>query len=31
MVVANKEGCPKCTHGYKGRLAILEVLVMNEK
>lgn len=31
MVVATKEGCPKCTHGYKGRLAILEVLVMNEK
>ena len=31
MVVANKEGCPKCTHGYKGRLAILEVLVMNER
>ena len=31
MVVANKEGCPKCTHGYKGRLAILEVLVMNEQ
>ena len=31
MVVADKEGCPKCTHGYKGRLAILEVLVMNEK
>ena len=31
MYVANKEGCPRCNHGYRGRLAILEVLVMNEK
>ena len=31
MYVANKEGCPRCNHGYKGRLAILEVLVMNDK
>lgn len=31
MYVANKEGCPKCTHGYKGRLAILEVLIINDK
>ena len=31
MYVANKEGCPRCNHGYKGRLAILEVLIMNDK
>ncbi len=31
MYVANKEGCPNCTHGYKGRLAILEVLIINDK
>lgn len=31
MYVPNKEGCPKCSHGYKGRLAILEVLVLNDK
>ncbi len=31
MYVANKEGCPRCNHGYKGRLAILEVLLMNDK
>ena len=31
MYVANKEGCPRCNHGYRGRLAILEVLIMNEK
>lgn len=31
MYVANKEGCPRCNHGYNGRLAILEVLVMNDK
>lgn len=31
MFVANKEGCPRCNHGYKGRLAVLEVLIMNDK
>ncbi len=31
MYVANKEGCEECSHGYKGRLAILEVLVLNEQ
>jgi len=31
MYVANKEGCEYCNHGYKGRLAILEVLIMNDK
>ncbi len=31
MYVANKEGCPRCNHGYKGRLAVLEVLIMNDK
>lgn len=31
MYIANKEGCPNCNHGYKGRLAILEVLIMNDK
>ena len=31
MYVANKEGCLHCNHGYKGRLAILEVLIMNDK
>ena len=31
MFVANKEGCPRCNHGYIGRLAILEVLIMNDK
>lgn len=31
MYVANKEGCEECSRGYKGRLAILEVLVLNEE
>ena len=31
MYVANKEGCENCSHGYQGRLAILEVLVLNEE
>lgn len=31
MYVANKEGCKNCTHGYKGRLAILEVLIITDK
>ncbi len=31
MYVANKDGCENCSHGYKGRLAILEVLVLNEE
>ena len=31
MYIANKEGCEHCSHGYKGRLAILEVLVLNEE
>ena len=31
MFVANKEGCSFCSHGYKGRLAILEVLVLNDE
>lgn len=31
MYEANKEGCPRCSHGYKGRLAILEVLIINDK
>ena len=31
MYVANKEGCAMCSHGYKGRLAILEVLVLNDE
>lgn len=31
MYVANKEGCSLCNHGYKGRLAILEVLIINDK
>lgn len=31
MFEANKEGCPRCSHGYKGRLAILEVLIINDK
>lgn len=30
MYTANKDGCDECSHGYKGRLAILEVLVLNE-
>ncbi|MEG2457526.1 MAG: GspE/PulE family protein [Bacilli bacterium] len=30
MYVANKDGCEHCTHGYRGRLAILEVLLINE-
>ena len=31
MYVANKEGCAMCSHGYKGRLAILEVLVLSDE
>ncbi len=28
---ANKNGCPECINGYKGRLAILEVLTITEE
>lgn len=31
MYEANKEGCPRCSHGYRGRLAILEVLIINDQ
>ncbi len=31
MYVANHDGCDKCSHGYKGRVAILEVLRINEE
>ena len=31
IYVANKDGCANCSHGYKGRLAVLEVLVLNEE
>ena len=31
MAVANKEGCEHCSKGYKGRLAILEVLVLTDE
>ena len=31
MYVANKEGCAQCSHGYRGRLAVLEVLVLTEE
>lgn len=31
MYSPNKEGCANCHYGYKGRLAILEVLIMNDK
>ncbi len=27
---ANPKGCDKCSHGYSGRLAVLEVLLINE-
>jgi len=30
MYEANREGCPRCSHGYRGRLAILEVLIIND-
>ena len=30
MYVVNKDGCPECTRGYKGRIAIQEVLMMNQ-
>lgn len=28
---ANPNGCPNCHHGYKGRIAIQEVLLINEE
>lgn len=28
--VANENGCPNCNHGYKGRIAIQEVLLINQ-
>ncbi len=28
---ANPEGCPKCNKGYKGRIAIQEVLLINDE
>jgi len=30
MYVVHQEGCPECTRGYKGRIAIQEVLIMNQ-
>lgn len=30
MYEANKNGCEHCTHGYRDRIAILEVLLINE-
>lgn len=30
MYDANKQGCPHCSHGYKERIAILEVLLIND-
>lgn len=27
---ANPSGCPYCTHGYKGRIAVQEVLLINQ-
>ncbi len=30
MYEANKKGCEHCTHGYRDRIAILEVLLINE-
>ena len=30
MYEANKQGCEFCSHGYKDRLAILEVLLIND-
>lgn len=29
MFVANPEGCPKCAHGYKGRVALVEILMFD--
>ncbi len=31
MYEANKDGCEYCTHGYRDRIAILEVLLINEE
>lgn len=31
MYVANPDGCEHCSHGYKGRIAVLEVLRLNDK
>ena len=28
---ANINGCPECNKGYKGRIAILEVLIINDE
>lgn len=30
MCSVHKEGCPECIHGYKGRTAIQEVLLINQ-
>ena len=27
---ANTSGCPHCSHGYKGRIALQEVLLINQ-
>ena len=27
---ANPTGCPHCSHGYKGRIAVQEVLLINQ-
>lgn len=31
MFAASKDGCPQCSHGYSGRIAVLEVLVLNDE
>lgn len=30
MYTVHKDGCPECAHGYKGRIAIQEVLMLNQ-
>ncbi|HOP65700.1 MAG TPA: GspE/PulE family protein [Bacilli bacterium] len=30
IYTVNKDGCPDCMHGYKGRIAIQEVLMINQ-
>lgn len=30
IYVANPSGCPHCSHGYKGRIAVQEVLLINQ-
>lgn len=31
MFSANPEGCPKCAHGYKGRVALVEILTFDNE